>query len=606
MVVALLPLSLPLWAQHHATEAFDPAVIQKQIAYLASDELKGRDSGEPGNEKAAQFIAQEFAHAGLKPLGTSHQRDAKASMDGSGYYQPFAFMAGHEVGKGCVLEADYRGDSETHHYQMGKDFQPVGVSGGGKAQGQVLYIGYGIHAPQAGHDDYANTEVKGRIVMLLAGSPDQNPHGPLAEYGDIRRKAADARDRGAAAVLVILPKETATVAPRRFEYFGDSDAGIPAFRITRDLAGSILRPVDRQEALERWEGAAGMPGFKPMETSTKVRLVADVKKVEKVTANVVGLIEGSNPTLKSEVVVIGGHLDHLGMGSPYSLARSDAPAVHHGADDNASGAEGVMALARYFGHGAVRPKRSLVLMCFSGEELGLYGSSYYVKHPIVPLEQTVAMLNMDMIGRLRDDKLIVIGGSSAKEWPDLLESVNKTAGFKLADKEDGPSFGGSDHESFENKGIPVLFFFTGGHPDYHTPTDTADKINAPGEAKVLRMVAECAQRIADNPARPTYQKPAVTTPSASIGFRVYFGSIPDYAAMVEGVQLTGVREGSPADKAGLKAGDIIVKFGDRVVKNVQDYTFALQDHKPGDKVEIVIKRGDQTLTLTATLAARRE
>jgi hypothetical protein len=272
-----------------------------------------------------------------------------------------------------------------------------------------------------------------------------------------------------------------------------------------------------------------------------------------------------------------------------------------------------MELARYFGtpsgratSGApARPKRSLIFICFSGEELGLFGSEHYVKHPIEPLAQTAAMLNMDMIGRLRDNKLIVIGTGTAKEWDSLLDETNRTAGFALAKSESG--FGASDQQSFYTANIPVLFFFTGTHSDYHTPTDTADKINAEGESRVLQLVAACAEQVANAPGRPTFQHitaPDRTAPSR--GFRVYFGSVPDYAANVEGVQLNGVREGSPAEKAGLKAGDIIIKFGDRTIKNVYDYTYALQDHKPGDVVDVVVKRSGAQVILQVTLIARPE
>lgn len=269
-----------------------------------------------------------------------------------------------------------------------------------------------------------------------------------------------------------------------------------------------------------------------------------------------------------------------------------------------------MQLARYFTHGTEntglqRPRRSVILMCFSGEELGLFGSDWYVKHPIVPLDKTVAMLNMDMVGRLRDNKLIVIGSGTATEWNGLLDDLNKTAGFALAKSESG--FGASDQQSFYTKNVPVLFFFTGTHSQYHTPQDTVDLINAEGEAKVLNLVADCARRVANSLNRPTFQR--IQTPdqnAPSRGLRVYFGSVPDYAAMVEGVQLNGVREGSPAEKAGLKAGDIITKFGDKIIKNVYDYTYALQDHKPGDVVQVIVTRGAQSLTLTVTLTVRPE
>ena len=598
-----------------ASAAFAPETIRKQIAYLSSDELRGRGSGEPGNEKAAQYIAAEFARFGVKPLGTSKQRDPNALPDGSGFYQPFRFHAGHVVGKGSHLIFFVTGrgvDDSKKQWASGPDLEPSSVSAGGTAMGTAVFVGYGIRAPQANHDDFAGVDVKGKIVLMLAGSPANDPHSPLAELADIRRKTLNARELGAIAVLVVVPNETPFGANTRASA-ESADAGLPVLRIKQAMADVIFLPNRRLKTVLTDADAGKNVSF---ETRINVSVVADVKSVEKVTANVVGRIEGSDPTLKPEVVVIGAHLDHLGMGGPGSLAKSSAPAIHHGADDNASGAAGVLAMARFFGQDRrgttlklaaqlrQRPRRSLVLICFSGEELGLLGSAYYTAHPIVPLEKTVAMINMDMVGRLRDNKLIAIGSGTAKEWDGLLDTLNRTSGFTLSRSMDG--FGASDQQSFYNKSIPVLFFFTGSHPQYHTPEDTVDLINAPGEAKVLAMVAECAERIADAPDRPTYQKVTITGGGGSPGFRVYFGSIPDYAAMVEGVQLNGVRDGSPADKAGLKAGDIIVKFGDLTVKSVQDYTVALSGHKPGDIVKIVVQRGKETLTLTATLAARPE
>jgi hypothetical protein len=600
--------------------AFSPATIRAEIAYLASDPLRGRASGEPGNEAAARFIARAFARDGLKPLGTDRQRDPNAPMDGSGYFQPFSFIAGRAVGKNTRLEATFGG--KTQAYRLNQEFEPSGVSGGGRAAGLVVFVGYGIHAPKANHDDYANTDVKGKIALLLAGSPGNDPHSPLAEYGDIHRKALDARELGAAAILVVLPVNSDAQGRSPFDFAEASDAGLPVLRLRRRIAETWLKAAGRSlaDVQKQADAEKNVTASLPV----TVRIEADVKKVKKVTANIVGMLEGSDPVLKNEVVVIGAHMDHLGMGSPYSLAKSSAPAVHHGADDNASGTAGVMQLAAYFSGlsgdtsgtrpvstprrasiAAIRPKRSLLFICFSGEELGLFGSDYYVNHPLVPLERTVAMLNMDMVGRLRDNKLIISGSGTAREWPDLIDTLNKAANFTVSRSESG--FGASDQQSFYVKNIPVLFFFTGLHPDYHTPTDTVDKINAPGEARVLRLVAAFAERIADAPDRPTFarmKQPDQSGPAS--GFHVYLGTVPDYAAQVQGVQLSGVREGSPAEKGGLKAGDIIIKFGDRTVENVQDYAYALADHKAGDTVPVVVKRGDQTLTLTVTLAARRQ
>ncbi len=599
--VSLAVLSaLPGFADGRAGGGLSAETVQKQIAYLASDELKGRGSGEPGNEKAARFVADEFRRAGLKPIGTSAQRDAGAPIDGSGYFQPFKFIAGRTIGRNNRLQAEI--GSNWRSYQAGHDFEASSVSGTGAAEGGLVFVGFGIRAPAANHDDYAGLDVKGKIVMLLAGNPKDDPHSPLSEFAGIRRKALTARDLGATAVLVVPGAKSDAQASASTDFSDASDSGLPVLRIKRLVASAWLESAGK--SLADLERKANEDTNVSTPAAITVRLTADVKKVEKVTANVAAMLEGSDPRLKNEYLVIGAHMDHLGMGGSGSLDRSGKPAIHHGADDNASGTAGVMALARWFASHTEKPKRSLIFICFSGEELGLFGSDFYAKHPIIPIERTAAMINMDMIGRLRENKLIVIGSGTAKEWDSLLTEANRSAGFQLARSDDG--FGASDQQSFYSKDVPVLFFFTGSHADYHTSTDTADKINAEGEVKVLAMVGYCAETIAAMPVRPTFQKINVPTPGSSPGFRVYFGSIPDYAAQVVGVQLNGVREKSPAAKAGLKTGDIIVKFGDTTVKSVQDYTLALQNYKPGDEVDIVVQRGGQTLTLRAKLAARPE
>lgn len=579
--------------------AFTPVTIHDEIAYLASDALKGRDTGDPGNEKAAQFIAAKFARDGLKPIGTSRERDADASMDGSGYYQPFTFLAGHKVGKNSKLEIEGVPPASC---KFGVSFTPSGISGEGKAEGQVVFAGYGIHAPSLGHDDFAGQDLKGKILLVISGSPGDNPHQPIYEYGSILRKASAAFDQGVKGILVFSPKDT-ELKVDRFEFQRNDDAGMPVMRLLPALVESMVHADTLKDLVAQAD--AGKMVTRAL--SVTAHMTADVQKITKVTANIVGLIEGSDPVLKNEVVVIGGHMDHLGMGSPYSLAKSTAPAVHHGADDNASGATGVIEMGHYFGPKSsthIQTKRSILLICFTGEELGLYGSEFYVKHPLESLDKTVAMLNMDMIGRLRENKLIVIGSNSSPSFSSLLTDVNRSAGLTIA-KSGGDFGGGSDHESFENKQVPILFFFTGTHEDYHTPTDTVDKINSEGEAKVLRLVADCAVHIADSPDRPVFHKSEKPMQPGG-GFGVYFGSVPDYAAQVVGVQLNAVRAGSPAAKAGIKPGDIIVKFGERTIKNVYDYTYALQDHRPGDVVQVTVQRGSETVTVTATLASRSQ
>ncbi len=520
-----------------SAQTFSPDSVKNHVTYLASDALAGRGSGTRGNEAAAKYIAEQFKKAGLKPIAPK------------GYFQPFSFPAGVAQGSKNRLQVGGFG-----RYAAGQTFEPspLSTSTSGEVTGELVFVGEGLEYSQ---------DVKGKIAVAFSGGE-----------GGVRKKAIVAREKGAAGLIVASAEDAAL----RFEEGDGTHAGLPI-------------AIVRKSVVEAWKAkGATLTGT----------LQTEVKKQSKTSANILGLLEGSDPALKNEVLVIGAHMDHLGLGGTHSLAESKAPAIHHGADDNASGTAGVLELAAYFSKN--RPKRSILFMCFSGEELGLLGSAHYVKNPLLPIEKTVAMVNMDMIGRLDADKLIAVGSGTAPEWNPLLDRLNADAKFSLSRSESG--FGSSDQQSFYNAKVPVLFFFTGLHGDYHRPSDTADKINYPGEAKVLALVARAAQAIADAPARPGFTQITVVQEQPA-RFRVSLGSIPAYGYEGEGVQLDGVRPGSPAEKAGMQKGDIIVKFGARVIKNVQEYTLALGDYKPGDVVEIIIKRGEQTRTVKATLAA---
>lgn len=601
--VLALTLALPALAGERIN--FSTRNIQEQLNILASDEFRGRGTGDIGNDRAAQYIAAEFARCGLKPLGTEKQRDITAPMDGSGYYQPFTVDAGRLAGKKSHLEVRF--GEKTVNYRPRSEFEPSGISGSGKAEGEVVFVGYGISAPNADHDDYGNNvDVKGKIVLLLEGVPGNNPHSPLGDYENIYRKAFTAREKGATAVLAVRPKDSDTPSSG---FDSKSDAGIPVLRVRYPMAERWLTAKNLQlDALKR-DADTGKIVSTP--TGAQAKIVADVEKVTKITANIIGLIEGSDPVLKNEFIVVGAHMDHLGLGGSGSLDASGKPAIHYGADDNASGTSGVLQLAARFGpktaeNGSVpRLKRSLVLMAFSGEEMGLLGSAHYCRAPLVPLDKTVAMLNMDMIGRLKDNRLILGGTGTAKEWDALIDAANRETYFQIARSEEG--FGASDQQSFYLKDIPVLFFFTGVHSDYHRPSDTAEKINTAGLVRILQLVTTCVERIADAPARPTFQKIAAAAPSGSPsrGFPVSMGFMPDYAAGEEGVLVSDIIPGRAAEKAGIKKGDIIVKFGELDIKNVQDYTAALQNYKPGDVVEVVVKRNGEKMTFKVTLAASR-
>jgi hypothetical protein len=319
------------------------------------------------------------------------------------------------------------------------------------------------------------------------------------------------------------------------------------------------------------------------------------------TQNVFALIPGRDDALRGEYVVIGAHFDHLGASTDGAL-DPEARGVRRGADDNASGTAAVLALAARFARQPAR--RSIIVANFSGEEQGLLGSSYFVDHTPVPVDSIDAMLNFDMVGRLRNDKLLVFGVATANEWPSIVEAANTQPRLAIAAQGDG--FGPSDHSSFYAKNVPVLHFFTDQHEDYHKVTDVPEHINAGGEARIVALAERIARDVADRPVRLTFVRAAVSQSSSTrTGSGVYLGSIPDMAGGdVPGLKLTGVTVGSPADVGGLKAGDIIVELDGKAIKDLYTYSDALYAHKPGDEVTIVLLREGQRLTRRVTLGKR--
>ena len=577
-------------------DAQDVALLRSRVQFLASPRLAGRLFGTKGNDEAAIFIAECFRRAGLAPLGTSRLHDANAPLDRSGYFQPFKFVAGVAPGRANSVEATMGG--KTERLKVGVDFEPASVSASGEAEGKVLFAGYGIQSRDPQRNDYQGAAVPGNIVLVLAGAPTGDPANPLYSYASVQHKAAIARDLGAAALLVVSSSDADVP---RFEDNGTtSDEKIPILLLGRPVARRWLKAagLDLDRLEEQAHSSSG-----PIPLPIHVRLRTDVRKVRRVTANIAGFLPGADPILGAEVLVIGAHMDHLGMGGPYSLAENRKPAIHPGADDNASGTAGVLGLADRFAKSPIRPKRSILFVCFSGEELGLLGSAYYVRHPLIPLEHTVAMINMDMIGRLRDHRLTVLGTGTSPEWEEVLSGA-PARGLTIVRSDSG--FGGSDQQSFYGAGIPVLFFFTGLHADYHRPGDTADKINYSGEAEVLNYVFDVAARITNLAVRPGYRRMALPVQEEGPArFRASLGTIPDYSADVDGVLVSAVRPGSAAERAGIHGGDVLVRLGGRGIHNVRDLALALGEHKPGDTVEVVVRRNGQVLALQATLEAGR-
>ena len=345
------------------------------------------------------------------------------------------------------------------------------------------------------------------------------------------------------------------------------------------------------------------PGYLQLFTARSAMAAHSVGGAGLRTQNVFAFLRGTDPALRGQVVVVGAHIDHLGRSTSGALDPEAGDAIRNGADDNASGTAGVLELARVF---VARPtRRSMLFVNFSGEELGLLGSQYFVEHSPVPLDSIVAMLNFDMIGRMRGDSVIVYGVATAREMPAALDSANARLGLAVRGLGDG--FGPSDHSSFFARNIPVLHFFTNLHGDYHRATDDADKVNAGGAARVITLAEQVVRQIDARDARLTFVRSAAppAVAGARTGSNVYLGSIPDMAAPdVKGLKLTGVRAGSPADSAGLKAGDVVVELGGKAVTDLQTYSDALYSHEPGDRVDVVVLRGSERLTLKVRLGRR--
>ncbi len=392
---------------------------------------------------------------------------------------------------------------------------------------------------------------------------------------------------------------------RRYELLGLDIAGDTTGRDcipVGSLARSLERETGSQVALEARDGTAcPAPFLQPFKARSVAAAHAGLDSAL-ATQNVVALVPGTDPALAGQYIVIGAHFDHLGRSTFGAMDPDAGNAIRHGADDNASGTAAVMELARLF---AGKPaRRSLIFANFSGEELGLLGSQYFVEHSPVPIDSIDAMLNFDMVGRMRNDKLIVYGVASARELSAIVDSANIAPTFDVTAVGDG--YGPSDHSSFYAAGIPVLHFFTDIHEDYHRATDVASKVDVADEARIVNYAERIARAIADRPARLTYVRsapPPQITQGAGNG--AYFGSVPDMSAGdVVGVRLMGVTPGSPADEAGVRKGDIVVEFGGMEVKDLYQYTDALRAHKPGDEVKVVVQRDGKRLTLAARLGAR--
>ncbi len=568
------------------------------IEYLASDKLEGRFPGTKGDQLTKDYIISEFKKLKIKPAGEK------------GYLQPFEMYTHVELSGNNALKLITSGNESV--YKVETDFIPAGFSGSGVINGNFVFAGYGISTPDGKYDDYRDAQgneldVNGKILLVMRYSPGgSDPHSnPFEQFESSRIKAMKAKEKGAAGIILFNGPNTGDdkLAKMTFDNVLH-DAGMPIIFCRREIAENLLSAngLNLKEIQNKIDESKSSASAELADGSAMIEV--NVKPVKVITDNVLGFIEGNDPVLKKEVIVIGAHMDHLGHGLYGSLYSGSDKPVHNGADDNASGTAGMIEIAEKLSYDKKKLKRSYLFMAFGGEEAGLLGSSYFTKSALFEGKNIIAMLNMDMIGRLTDDKLIIYGSGSSPYWKAALDSLNSNYNFKLSFNEE--SSGRSDHASFYAKSIPSLHFFTGTHKDYHSPNDDIQFINSEGSARVASYVYDVAVALDKSKTKPEFTKiTATSNENRSMGsVKVYVGTIPDYSYSGTGMKISGAKEGSPAEKGGLKEGDIILKFGDVEVNDIYGYMFAMSGYKPGDEVDLIIKRGEEDLTLKVTLGSR--
>jgi Tol biopolymer transport system component len=567
------------WLADGAGQATETAADRflADVAWLADDAREGRGVGTAGLEASGDWLAMRFAEIGLEPAGA----------DG-GYRQPFEVTAAIEVGAATAL-------SIAGQPVAADQFRPAAFSTSGSVRGEVVPVGYGIVSEEHGLDDYAGLDVTGKIALVRRFTPDGPPFDDedvQRQLSGLRHKAFTAREKGAIGVLMVdLPASV----PEGEEM--PEEAPLPSLAV--DLGGEAGLPV---ATLTR---AAGEPLFAGGQVA---ELTVELVPRKEQAFNVVGRLPAAAGSPQQGAVLVGAHYDHLGHGGPGSL-DPDADAPHNGADDNASGTAALLEAARQLAAQRNELQRDVYFVAFSGEESGLLGSTYLTRNPPAGLdvEGLEAMVNMDMVGRMRDNRLSVLGTDSAQEWEAMVAPLCDAA--RVVCQMSGDGYGPSDQTPFYAAGVPVLHFFTGVHDDYHKPSDDTERINAGGGAQVAALAAEVTAELAALPSPLTFKAAPAPPPRGDTrSYGASLGTVPDYAGPpegVEGVLLSGVRPGSPAEEAGIRRGDLLVELAGKKIGDIYDFVYILRDAKPGQKSTAVVERGGKRVELVITFGVSR-
>lgn len=563
--------------------------LQADVAWLAADAREGRRAGTPGESASAQWLAEQCAMIGLEPAGED------------GYFQRFSVPLAPRVGDASSVgkpirmpRGDHAGEPACAQVRGGS--QPLFCSSSGTVRGPLVFRGYGIVDEEREWNDYADGDVDGAVVMVLRGTPDD---GESWGFGaSVLHKVMTAKRHGAAAVIVT--QADASAPGLRFEDGREANAGIPCLYVEPGLAARLwASDGEALDAAQTRAFEAMLADARPQAGPELVRLTADVRREDGVATNVLARLRGRG---EAPTIVVGAHYDHLGRGGTGSLAPDAVGQIHNGADDNASGTAAVLEIARWLSSRDERPAGDVVFALWSGEELGLIGSRHWVAHPTVPLDEVSMNLNLDMIGRAESNGLEVLGVGTSPRFEELVRASAQVAGMSTSLETSGFGVGGSDHQSFLDVGIPALHLFTGLHDDYHRPTDDLVRFEEEGAARVVALSVDFLGR-----AQAAGDLQFVEPPSdpnergGRRGFDVRFGSRPADYGETGGLTLAGVAPGSPADRAGLMAGDTLLEVGGVTIDTIQDFVYVLRTHKPGDVVRTVYRRDGAEESVLVTL-----
>ena len=550
--------------------------LQNHIKYLASDSLKGRLTGTPGDSLAAEYIKSKFTEYGLVPL----------SGDG---LQRFKVTDKLLAGKENSLSIDGK------KFTADQDFTPVSFSENGSAKAEVVFAGYGfsINNDSLKWDDYKGIDVKNKWVMILRSDPEpDNQNSKYSSFSSDRNKAMVAKDLGAAGVLLVSGQSFDNSDTFDLLTKGGFSVGIPVLRIKRSVADVLLlRTKQNINNLEKKINTYKKPVS--FTTGTVAEGRSEIINYLTNTRNVAMLLPGEDEMLKNEYMIFGAHFDHLGLGGSGTGSRAtDTIAVHHGADDNASGTALLIELAGKFAGTKNSHKRSLVFVAFTGEEEGMFGSKYFLENPVIDISKINIMVNFDMVGRLKETKDLQISGvGTADSLKERAVAVVDTSNLRLSFTDEGS--GSSDHSAFYSRDIPVLFFTTGAHYDYHRPSDTWDKINYNGIVNIGNLAFRMTSGLANEPSRLKFKeagpKEDPNRPPRRRGLTL--GIVPDVTGSIKnGLKVEAVTQGRPAAIGGMKKGDIIISVEGKPVNNIEDYMFRMSQVKRGQKITVEVLR----------------